>query len=340
MKEMKKLADSITLEKAINTPIAMSDLTKGLTSTESQQIVNTFIGWARDDRERAIADCSRDIALFREAQVARPTYTREETVAMLDSIAATVRATVTTSHEKFTESCALLCRAVLAEADMQRVLLTGVKTVEALNSRRNLSAAELATQRTLMSAPGGPRPGALAPIGGDGGGGGDLKLQLQQANDMIRNLREKLHLVEDQYRKVMDEKSRLQGANFYLGDQLLTEEQRVTKERQQASANSSAVTAAGQKTAAALQQELDAVKAQHTKDIDAHRKELMALNKKVNDLVKEQQGKLGESGQFQSMKKMLREKTDQVKKLRDLLRPHNPAAAGADDDIEAAEDDD
>ena len=302
----------------------MSDADLALTA-ESRGIINTFLTWAKSDRDGAVADCSRDVTMFRDGTIVQSTYTRAEAAALLDSVASTVRATVVSSHEKLTQSVAELMRCVLADADAQRVMLS-VKPLDALNKHRAVSASELAAQKMLAS---GPQRSALVPMGG----AGDAAKQLAQANDLIRSLREKLHAVEDRYRAVMDEQSRLVGKNHFLGDHLASEEQRLAQERQSLSATARDAATAGDKTVAQLQRDGAAAAA-------AHRDEVAALNKKVTDLTREQLGKLSESSQFQAMKTMLREKTARVKKLRDLLRPHNPAAAaGGDSDI-ATDDDD
>jgi hypothetical protein len=324
-------------------------------TAQSRSVVQVLLAWAKEDRGSAVADCSRDLTLFRDARVLHATYTRDDTISMLDAVTASARAAVTQCHEQLTLSVCELVRAVLAEADKQRVVLE-LEPLAALNARRSLTPAQLASQKLLVSSGGGSGGG---PSGGGGGArlpalapldsAADTARQLQQANELVRKLRERLHAVEDQYSKVMDEKSRLTGANMYLGDQLASEEQRAAASAAAAALTRGAAAAAAAPVAAApapqpaatgagadataLRRELDSLRESHARDV-------AALQKQVAALQKEQQGKLAESTQFQAMRKMLRDKTALVAKLRELLKPHNPAAAAAGDDDIAADDDD
>jgi uncharacterized phage infection (PIP) family protein YhgE len=313
-----------------------AQLQQGLTSTTSRNIIAQLLGWSRAERDRVLRDSDLDIRTFRDGSLLAPMYAKHEVAQLLDGLAVSVRSSVGKAFDDLTVSVAELTRAVLAEADMQRVLLDSVNAVASLNRLRSLSAAELGDQRVALSALGPSRSMALAPMDA----GDDTSRQLQQANEQIRKMRERLNAMQDQYERVMQEKSQLQSDKFALGDQVAHGSQRLADAQASASAAQALLANAGQRTAEQLRGDMAQLAQAHAATVQQLQAQVGQARAESAQLQRDMQAKLSQSSQFVAMKQLVAAKSQKVAQLRNALRRYDPVAAGGDDDdIEAEEDD-
>ncbi|EPY33706.1 hypothetical protein STCU_02060 [Strigomonas culicis] len=204
---------------------------------------------------------------------------------------------VDTQMESTAAAAAELMRAVLREADLQRLVLK-VDSMAVLTNAGGVNAMGH-HGRQLLSGP----SSRLAPIT-MADAGGEAARQLAEANAEVRRLREKLHQVTDAYTKVMNSRS-ADTEHLLSMQEKMNDRERLAAEL--------AVRCQGQdgNLQAAVHQ----------------------LRTEVADAKRELATRLNQSTQYQQVKKLLAQRNDQIKDLRARLARFDPSFRASNDDI-------
>lgn len=281
-----------------------------LPSTEL--ILNTYAGWAAQQSSRSTKDLNYEGNSYRDTRLGGDTtFSRAEVAEIMNGQLQAVVGAALKAQEGIASGSRDLIKAILAENDRQRVAVE-IDAAAILNAGgKPLSAVELAEQR--LASKGSMKLGALPSLNSSEA----QAKQLVEAHEEIRRLNERMRAMTAQYEQAMQAKSAASEQALQMQD-----------------------------TVAGLQQQqtamTEAQQAQMQRQNAEFRAEIGALRQQVVEAQKELTGKLSQSTQFTTLKRMLNEKNELVKTLRTNLARYDPAAAavGADDDIEAASDDD
>jgi hypothetical protein len=278
-------------------------------------ILSTYDGWASQQATRAAADLDFAGMSYTDSRMAGDnTFSRGEVHEMLRGQLQTVVGAALKYQDGVTASSRALMQAILAENDRQRVAVE-VDANAALNQGVALSAIEQAELKLGAAKSTGARGGALAPIGG----GGDVQArQLAEAHEEIRRLNERMRAMTIQFENAMNAKSELNQNVLSMQDTMsnlqVQQEQMSLQQQQQMEAQN-----------------------------NEFRAQIKTLQAQAVEAQRELTGKLAQSTQFQTLKRMLNEKNDLCKTLRDSLARYDPAAAAiaaGTDDIDAEDEDD
>jgi leucine zipper transcription factor-like protein 1 len=277
------------------------DPLSGLTS-ESRAIIDNFFRWSKLSLDKFKRDLTVEASAFQSGNLWRPTYTKDEVTQMLNGQLAMLLGVVDTQVESTAAASAELIRAVLRQADLQRLTLT-VDTMAVLNNAGGVNAMG-EHGRQLMSGP----TGRLAPLT-LAEAGGEAARQLAEANAEVRRLQGKLQQVTDAYTQVMSGRSS-DTANLLSMQDAMNDKERLAAEL--------AARCQGQDPTL-----LSAVQ---------------ALRSEVAEAKRELATRLNQSTQYQQVKQLLAQRNQQIKSMRQELATYNPAYRQQADDI-AAEDD-
>ncbi|AIN95584.1 hypothetical protein LPMP_060230 [Leishmania panamensis] len=277
------------------------DLFSGLTS-ESRNAIDDFFRWSRLSLDKFKRDLAVEASAFQSGNLWREQYTKEEVSQMLNGQLALVLGVVDTQMEGTTAASAELMRAVLREGDRQRLTLS-IDVRAVLNNAGGVNAMG-EHGRQLMSGP----TGRLAPLT-LAEAGGEAARQLAEANAEVRRLQMKLQQVTDAYTQVMSGRSS-DTANLLSMQDAMNDKERLAAEL--------ARRCQGQDTSLATV--------------------VQELRSEVAEAKRELATRLHQSTQYQQVKRLLAQRNEQLKAMRERLTAYDPSFAHCGDDI-AAEDD-
>nr|CAJ2467166.1 unnamed protein product [Leishmania braziliensis] len=277
------------------------DLFSGLTS-ESRNAIDDFFRWSRLSLDKFKRDLAVEASAFQSGNLWREQYTKEEVSQMLNGQLAMVLGVVDTQMEGTTAASAELMRAVLREGDRQRLTLS-IDVRAVLNNAGGVNAMG-EHGRQLMSGP----TGRLAPLT-LAEAGGEAARQLAEANAEVRRLQMKLQQVTDAYTQVMSGRSS-DTANLLSMQDAMNDKERLAAEL--------ARRCQGQDTSLATV--------------------VQELRSEVAEAKRELATRLHQSTQYQQVKRLLAQRNEQLKAMRERLTAYDPSFAHCGDDI-AAEDD-
>ncbi|CAG9568818.1 conserved hypothetical protein [Leishmania major strain Friedlin] len=273
----------------------------GLT-TGSRNVIDDFFRWSRLSLDKFKRDLTVEASAFQAGNLWREQYTKAEVAQMLNGQLALMLGVVDTQMEGTTAASAELMRAVLREADRQRVTLDiDVKSV--LNNAGGVNAMG-EHGRQLMSGP----TGRLAPLTVEEASG-EAARQLAEANAEVKRLQAKLQQVTDAYTQVMRGRSS-DTENLLSMQDAMNDKERLAAEL--------ARRCQGQDPSlAATVQELRA---------------------EVAEAKRELASRLHQSTQYQQVKHLLAQRNEQLKMMRERLAAYDPSFARYGDDINAEDD--
>lgn len=269
----------------------MADHLSGLTS-ESKQIIEHFYRWSQLSLDKFKRELSVEASAYTTGNLLREAdrrYTRDEVAALLQGQLTMLQSLVTVQVESSTDAAAELMRSVLRDADRQRLQLT-VDASAVLSNAGGVSAMGK-HGRQLLSGP----TGRLAPLT-VADAGGEAAIRLAEANDEVRRLQRKLQEVTDAYTQVMSDRSSNTTKLLSMQD-AMNEKDRLTQEL--------ARRCVGQD--GGLQ---SAVQQLRTEVAEAKRELAVRLN---------------QSTQYQQVKKLLAQRNDQIKAMRQQLARYDPS---------------
>ncbi|ESL08051.1 hypothetical protein TRSC58_04254 [Trypanosoma rangeli SC58] len=288
----------------------MSDALFGL-SAESRTIIDQYVQWTRlacDGLKRGV---HMDAASHQVGNILQETYTRDELKDILSGHTAVLLHSLDARIEKFAGSSAELLRAVLRDADRQRVTIkvdvnavlnAAAAATSAATAATTTTAGAAATsllldhERQLISGP----CGRLAPLTVADAEGEAIQ-QLAEAKEEIRRLQEKVRRLADAYAEVVSMRSVDTEKLLSMPDALR-------------SRNVAAVVAGKKDQDEGLQQSVDELRT-------ALASAKLELNTRLN-----------QSTQYQDMKSILTQKNKQIRTLRAHLAQYDPAFFQNDDD--------
>ncbi|KAK7198020.1 hypothetical protein NESM_000757400 [Novymonas esmeraldas] len=273
----------------------------GLTS-ESRTVVDSFFRWSRLSLDKFKRDLTVEASAFQSGNVWRETYTKAEVAQMLSGQLALLLGVVDTQMEGTTAASAELMRAVLREADLQRLVLH-VDATAVLNNAGGVNAMG-EHGRQLLSGP----TGRLAPLT-LAEAGGEAARQLSEANAEVRRLQAKLQQVTDAYTQVMGGRSSDTANLLSMQDAMNDKERLATELARRCSGQDPSLSAAVQ-----------------------------GLRAEVAEAKRELATRLNQSTQYQQVKQLLAQRNAELKAMRQRLAAFDPSFAQRVDDI-AAEDD-
>jgi DNA repair exonuclease SbcCD ATPase subunit len=280
-------------------------------------ILNTYDGWAAQRTTRVTSELEFEGQSYRDSRLANDTaYGRAEVATMLSEQLRAVIGVAVKEQEALAASSRALVKTILAENDRQRVPVE-IDATAALNQGTHISAIEAAEQRVAAKGP--ARLGALPSLNS-----GDAQAkQLSEAHEEIRRLNERMRAMQQRFEEAMNDRSKLNQDVLSMQDTIGS----ISKEKEQLTV--------------AQQQQLQQQHAQMQQQNAMYRGEVQSMRQQLVDAQKELTGKLSQSTQFLTLKRMLNEKNDLAKQLRASLMRYDPAAAaiGGSDDIEAEDDD-
>ena len=274
----------------------MSDVYLGL-SNESRKIIESYLGWSKSQRDSFGRDLDFETRSFGDAQVLDNTYSREEVNGLLRNHMELLKACMEKEAHSRAIASAQLIRAVVLEADKNRVQIT-VDAAQVLSNLGGQSELEKAESRMFNS------KGRLAPLSGIDTGNETAK-QLIQAHEEIRGLNDKLRKAQEQFAAAMADRSNLYQETSRVQQQMSEAERQAQLEAERAAG-----------MAQMTQQEANALK----NELASLRDELARLNREMTE-------RLSKSTQFQNLQQMMRQKNDQLKAMRSELMRYDPSAA-------------
>lgn len=279
----------------------MPDHLSGLTS-ESRATIDSFLRWSHLSLDKFKRDLAVEASAYQTGNLIHETYGKEDVRAMLQGQLFMLQGVVDTQMEGTTAASAELIRAVLREADRQRLPLY-IDATGVLNNAGGVNAMG-EHGRQLMSGP----SGRLAPLT-LADASTEAARQLADANAEVRRLQSKLQQVTDAYTQVMS------GRSADTQQLLSMQDAMNDKERMAAEL---ALRCQGQDG------NLQAV--------------VQQLRVEVAEAKKELNTRLSQSTQYQQVKKLLTQRNEEVKNLRKRLASYDPSFRQGADDIPVEED--
>ncbi|RNE98158.1 hypothetical protein TraAM80_08936 [Trypanosoma rangeli] len=293
----------------------MGDSLFGL-STESRTIIDHYLQWTRlacDGLKRGV---HLDAASHQVGNILQETYTKDELKDILSGHTALLLHSLDARIEKFAGSSAELLRAVLRDADRQRVTIkvdvdavlnaaaaaSAAPATSAATATTTTTAGAAATsllldhERQLLSGP----CGRLAPLTVADAEGEAIR-QLAEAKEEIHRLQEKVRCLADAYAQVMSMRSVDTTTLLSMSDALQLR-------------NVAAAAAGKKEQDEALNQSVDEL-----------RMALASARLELNT-------RLNQSTQYQDMKRILTHKNKQIRTLRAHLAEYDPAFLQKDND--------
>lgn len=295
---MKKRRRKREGEKYVEVP--MSDPYAGLTS-ESRTIIDSFFRWAKLSLDKFKRDLGVESSAYQSGNLLRPTYTRDEVVLMLNGQMTMLQGLVDTQMDGTTAASAELMRAVLREADRQRLVLQ-LDATAVLNNIGGVNAMGEHGRRLL----GGPT-GRLAPIT-LAEAGGEAARQLEEANNEVQRLRGKLQEITDAYTQVMSNRSSDTANLLSMRDAMDSKEQLANELARRCEGQDQTLQAAVQ-----------------------------SLRAEVAEAKRELSTRLNQSTQYQQVKQLLAQRNQQLKEMRQRLCAYDSSYRQQNDDIEPEE---
>ncbi|KAG5511154.1 hypothetical protein JKF63_07096 [Porcisia hertigi] len=277
------------------------DPLSGLTS-ESRNVIDNFFRWSRLSLDKFSRDLRVEASAFQSGNLWRENYTNAEVSQMLNGQLALLLGVVDTQMEGTTAASAELIRAVLREADLQRLTLS-IDTTAVLNNAGGVHAMG-EHGRQLMSGP----AGRLAPLTLQEAGG-EAARQLAEANAEVRRLQAKLQRVTDAYTQVMGSRSSDTAHLLSMQDAMNDKERIATELSRRCQGEDPSLKSAVQE-----------------------------LRAEVAEARRELATRLNQSTQYQQVKQLLAQRNEQLKEMRGRLAAYDPLFANNGDDI-APEDD-
>eukprot|EP01004_Peranema_trichophorum_P005839 NODE_4683_length_1130_cov_103.683217_g4155_i0.p1 GENE.NODE_4683_length_1130_cov_103.683217_g4155_i0~~NODE_4683_length_1130_cov_103.683217_g4155_i0.p1 ORF type:complete len:299 (+),score=77.45 NODE_4683_length_1130_cov_103.683217_g4155_i0:77-973(+) len=279
------------------------DLLKTL-SQESKDTFQKYFTWAKRKRTLHIKDVEREFAEFKNASLIDDTYNRADVIGLLNDLLAILKVTIDKEQKDTDQAFAEVIRQFLTASESQQVSLhldlAQLDNPVALGRAYGLEKAlgdKLPGLSLAAPLSAKPKPSALAPISATPVPTGPSEREKELEEERER-LTEKLNKIQQQYTTMMQEKSK-------LNQELLK-----MKELSQSTVSSDALKVKG------LEQIIEELKSQ----LDLKETELSTTQKEFT-------GKLSESQQFRTLKKLLAQKTQHVKTLRDKLSKYEPEGA-------------
>ncbi|KAG5511756.1 hypothetical protein GH5_08066 [Leishmania sp. Ghana 2012 LV757] len=271
-------------------------------SSESRNVIDDFFRWSRLSLDKFKRDLAVEASAFQSGNLLREQHTKAEVSQMLNGQLALLLGVMDTQMEGTTAASAELMRAVLREADRQRLGLSiDVKTV--LNNAGGVNAMG-EHGRQLLSGP----AGRLAPLTLEAAGG-EAARQLAEANTEVRRLQRKLQQVTDAYTQVMSGRSSDTATLLSMQDAMNDKERLAAELARRCQGQDPSLTAVVQE-----------------------------LRAEVAEAKRELATRLHQSTQYQQVKQLLGQRNEQLKEMRERLAAYDPSFVRYGDDI-AAEDD-
>mmetsp|Transcript_78070 Transcript_78070/g.137760 ORF Transcript_78070/g.137760 Transcript_78070/m.137760 type:complete len:306 (-) Transcript_78070:561-1478(-) len=290
----------------------------GELSPASREILHKYFLWSKKKRSLHVKDIEGELYEYKAASLIDESYNKSDVSDILGGLLAILKVTVEKEQKETTQTFAEMLRGVLLSADKVGVELSA--DVGALDNPGVIGTIGLLEKNVLdgkgaLGSLGGlgakPKLGGAAPLAPISAapevpaGPSERETELEAEN---KRLQDKLKTIQQQYTTMMGEKSKL------------SQELNAIKDGSQADASNAAA------RVHSLEKELEELKS--------------VLSKKEGEIAagqKQLTGKLNDSSQFKTLKKLLAQKTQQVKELRTKLQQYEPESSGT---IEAPADDD
>ncbi|GET85886.1 hypothetical protein, conserved [Leishmania tarentolae] len=274
----------------------------GLTA-ESRNVIDNFFRWSRLSLDKFKRDLTVEASAFQSGYLWREDFTKEVVAQMLNGQLALMLGLVDTQMESTTATSAELMRAVLREADRQRLTLDiDVKSV--LNNAGGVNAMG-EHGRQLLSGP----TGRLAPLTVEAASG-EVAQQLAEANAEVKRLQAKLQQVTDAYTRVMKGRSSDTENLLSMQDAMNDKERLAAELARRCQGQDPSLTATVQE-----------------------------LRAEVAEAKRELATRLHQSTQYQQVKQLLAQRNQQLKVMRQRLAAYDPSfSCFGDSDIDAEDD--
>eukprot|EP00997_Jenningsia_sp_PLL12_P009960 NODE_704_length_1497_cov_99.196823_g581_i0.p1 GENE.NODE_704_length_1497_cov_99.196823_g581_i0~~NODE_704_length_1497_cov_99.196823_g581_i0.p1 ORF type:complete len:276 (-),score=83.57 NODE_704_length_1497_cov_99.196823_g581_i0:225-1052(-) len=236
-------------------------------------------------------------------------YNKADVADILAGLQAILKVTIEKDQKETTTAFANVLTQIMAQADKGGLALNvDIQQLDNPSTMGHMGALEKGMMGAALLpglAPLGapkPKPAALAPIQTAPAGPSERELELEEST---KSLADKLSKVQQQFSTMMQEKSKL------------TQELNRIKDLSESSAANEAAKVID------LQKQLDEARTQLERkdtEVQSHQKELT--------------GKLSESQQFKTLKKLLAQKNQQVKDMRTKLSKYEPEAGSTTIELE------
>jgi leucine zipper transcription factor-like protein 1 len=300
-------------------------LVQGL-GPEAQDVLQRYFFWAKKKRSLHLKDIEGEWAEFRHASLIDQTYNKADVGDLLTGLLAILKVTVDKDQRETTQAFAEVLRQVFAQAHAAGVALT--LDLGTLDNPTHMASVAFLERNVLEG------KGALAPLGGVATrampsahplapltaaaaappppptDAGPSEREKELEGELAR-MQDKLLRVQQQYTAMMHEKTRL------------AQDLAAAQSGTDASAADAATRARALEAEAA---DLKAVVAGKDREIAAAQQQLT--------------GKLADSSQFKTLKKLLAQRTQHVKELRTRLNKYEPDSAATTTLVEDSSSDD
>ena len=296
----------------------------------SAAVLSQYQAWGKQVQAKYHRDLEYSSSAYAEGRLFDGQYGRAEVDSILKQHFQTLQTEVQKNHEHAVDSTSQLLKVLLCECDRHRVPIT-FDPQQLLHSvsGTQVSALELAEANVLARGGGVAGKRGLAPLSAADKGDQTAK-QLQSAQDEIARLNEKCRNLQQAVSDAAAERSKAKESFLQVQDSVATYETELGHAR--------AMNA--EELQATIQRQQQQLQAQQAQVQEAERR-AAGMGHELTQLQHDMQGRLAQSSQFQNLKRMMAEKNEQVRALRQALSRYDPSAAmGGDDDIEAADDDD
>eukprot|EP00996_Jenningsia_fusiforme_P001865 NODE_2721_length_1135_cov_22.240331_g2499_i0.p1 GENE.NODE_2721_length_1135_cov_22.240331_g2499_i0~~NODE_2721_length_1135_cov_22.240331_g2499_i0.p1 ORF type:complete len:305 (-),score=88.18 NODE_2721_length_1135_cov_22.240331_g2499_i0:170-1084(-) len=273
----------------------------------TQEALRKIFQWAKKKRVLHVKDIEGEFFEYRAASLLDDSYNKADVTDILNSLLAILKVTIEKEQRDSSLAFGEIVKQILVQADKAGtpidVDVIALDTPSVLGRMGSL-------EKSLPGLPGigglgglgkpgglAPKPAALAPIGSTPPaptGPSENEIKVAEENEKMKD---KLNKIQQQYTTMMQEKTK--------------QSQELAKLKDSASAGA----AADSVMVAKKDEEIANLKAQ--------------LERKESDIAssqKELTGKISESRQFTTLKKLLAQKTQQVKELRTQLQKYVPEA--------------
>ncbi|XP_042888160.1 leucine zipper transcription factor-like protein 1 [Penaeus japonicus] len=284
-----------------------------------------FTKYQRAQRLRSVDACFQDV---KDTRLLEETYTSEEVVEMLDSLAEVVRAEVEGELIHATHTNSVLLSNIFAQAQKWHLELcvdtSNLENQELLEDIRKFEEAE-AQGRLGMERK--PSARTLAPLGDQEGPMALLHAEIGRLTEENGEMKKRVEQAESKVTELSKAKTELM-----LTLQTTTDEFERVKKNVSSRPTLEEVTELSdevEKMRLELSTKVEAKEAteeQLQNDLSLSKQKLAQVKSQLQLAEKELEKKFSQTGAYQNMKKMLSTKNDQIKTLRKKLETYEPTA--------------
>ncbi|XP_066981924.1 leucine zipper transcription factor-like protein 1 [Macrobrachium rosenbergii] len=282
-----------------------------------------FCKYQRAHRLRSVDACFQDV---KDTRIVEDTYTADEIIEILDSLADVVRAEVEGELIHDTHTNSLLLSQLFGQAQKWHLDLhvdtSDLENQELIEEVRKFEDLELQGRGVEMPS---PQKKTLAPLNDGGAPVALLQNRIQTLTEENNELTEKLRSLENQLSDAI--KTRTES---FLALQSTKEELAKLKDNVSSRPTVDDVSELSDEVEkmrlemTSQSQMHEDTQEQLSKDLTSYKNSLMQVKSQLMLAEKELEKKFSQTGAYQNMKKMLNKKNEQIKQMRQKLDKYEP----------------